>query len=400
MAIYSNDDLLSMEPTASLYNACVEKLTPGCKQVEVRYKHLAHAIFILYAKKISGSDQVVAGRAVWGGRYMNPVTKTKNVTIYGDARKMPFHEVVLKDNVTAQKIGNGIDPNSASMTVDRFFNEIYIVKAKVTKKSWRDDQYRYQKYIKGVIGEVELGNVTRQMLQCITDQLPEAFAAGSVYQIEALKKGIFTCAEKMEFIDRSPARHIKLVRPANECKRVLSDDEYKAQLIALDAGPERLKLLVLLLLATGCRVGELLSARHDDVEGEILHLPKTKSNRPQTVNLSSMAMPLIARLSEIRTNEYLFAGRFGGHLTRPGKAMMKMTKAAGLEGVSFHTARRTFATRASAAGVGLLDLKAMLRHQTTAMTARYVVQSDEHMRRQCEKVSEVFLSIATQEMEA
>jgi integrase len=70
----------------------------------------------------------------------------------------------------------------------------------------------------------------------------------------------------------------------------------------------RSELAVWIILATGCRVGELMGAqwRHVDTVGRTWYLPTTKNERPHTIHLSGFALrqfDALEALREVRPGE-------------------------------------------------------------------------------------------------
>ncbi|MEE8124862.1 MAG: tyrosine-type recombinase/integrase, partial [Nitrospirales bacterium] len=62
-------------------------------------------------------------------------------------------------------------------------------------------------------------------------------------------------------------------------------------------------------------------------------------------------------------------------------------KAAGLEGVTWHTLRHTFASRLAMSGQPDGTIAALLRHSTTALVKRYAHLSPSHLKTAVETVS-------------
>ena len=86
--------------------------------------------------------------------------------------------------------------------------------------------------------------------------------------------------------------------------RTLTDDEIKLLAARLpSAGLEpRSSIAVWLLLATGCRLSELLGAGWDQVDlaARTLYLPETKNQRDHTVHLSAFAVGHLQALADLR----------------------------------------------------------------------------------------------------
>lgn len=65
---------------------------------------------------------------------------------------------------------------------------------------------------------------------------------------------------------------------------------------------KRSQLAIWLVLATGCRIGELMSAEWPqvDLDAATWHLPETKNQRPHTIHLSEFALQQFRALAELR----------------------------------------------------------------------------------------------------
>lgn len=149
--------------------------------------------------------------------------------------------------------------------------------------------------------------------------------------------------------------------------------------------PVRDRALILLLLHTGMRIGELLRVKIADIilpERKILLYLGEKNFQGRIVYFSSDAEQALKKWLEIRDSgsEYLFYGYAGQELSHVG-AWMIMRKAlqkAGLEhrGYSLHSLRHTFATNMLNAGLRLEVLQQLLGHLSIEITLRYAKVSN------------------------
>jgi site-specific recombinase XerD len=145
--------------------------------------------------------------------------------------------------------------------------------------------------------------------------------------------------------------------------------------------------LILLLLRTGMRIGELLAVRISDIicaERKILIYQGEKNYQGRVVYYSSDAEQVLQHWLMERNDdsEYLFPGRSG-----PGtisyvtawSAMRKALDRAGLsdKGYSLHSLRHTFATDMLNGGMRLEVLQRLLGHQEIEMTMRYARITDQ-----------------------
>src|SRR5216683_5910318 len=86
----------------------------------------------------------------------------------------------------------------------------------------------------------------------------------------AVVRSFLNTAESVGWIPRSPAAHLKLSRPRQHRPSSLTVDQQQALVAA--ARTPRDRVLVTLLMATGCRVGEVCAARVADFDGGQLRL--------------------------------------------------------------------------------------------------------------------------------
>ena len=126
-----------------------------------------------------------------------------------------------------------------------------------------------------------------------------------------------------------------------------------------------------LLIATGCRAGEILTARRDWVKPDGLHLPDSKGGA-RIVPLNQQARDVIARIPAIADSPWLIPGRVHGeHMTMPKLRWNDLLAEAGIEGLRRHDLRRFFASAALSAGVTLDQVGQLLGHQQVSTTRRY-----------------------------
>lgn len=111
-------------------------------------------------------------------------------------------------------------------------------------------------------------------------------------------------------IASNPAAGIEPYRERPPRERTLSRDELGRVLKAIDAEPDpHVRAAFLLLIETGARKSEMLSARWQDLdfEGGTWRIPSPKAGNPQTIPLSSSAASMLRKLP--RVGEYVVPGR-------------------------------------------------------------------------------------------
>jgi integrase len=158
-----------------------------------------------------------------------------------------------------------------------------------------------------------------------------------------------------------------------------------------------------LAILTGLRKSEQFGLRWKDVELDlgIITLPHTKSGNLQYVPLSEEAKGILRGLQAVNEAQaianlqprsiWVFPSEnIETHLEVHnfyGRIYLPAVKAAGLEGVTWHTLRHTFASRLAMDGKAESTIAALLRHSGTGLVARYAHLSPSHLKAAVEGVS-------------
>lgn len=149
-----------------------------------------------------------------------------------------------------------------------------------------------------------------------------------------------------------------------------------------------------LLMLTGARKSELLSARWVDMDLSAGVWTKpgatTKQRTTHRVPLSTAAVKLLRSMPGDR--EWVFPGRGDSHQNDLKKTWASVCELADIEGVRIHDLRHTYAAQLASAGLSLPIIGALLGHTQTQTTARYSHLMDDPLRDATERVSAVFES--------
>jgi len=134
--------------------------------------------------------------------------------------------------------------------------------------------------------------------------------------------------------------------------------------------------LITLLLYTGARVGELVSAKWDMVDFEnpaiILHKHKTDSLGVKRIELGHSAFEILRNLP--RFSDYIFFGRGGvGKITEATRPLAVVRSRANLAHFTIHDLRRTFASAALNDGLAPHDIGILLGHREISATGIYAI---------------------------
>ena len=153
----------------------------------------------------------------------------------------------------------------------------------------------------------------------------------------------------------NPCRNIKHYKE-HKRERFLSETEIEELGKVLREAEKEMPSAVAafrLLLLTGCRLSEIRDLEWENVKGDYIDLPDSKTGG-RTVPLGPEAQAVLAAIPRESDNPWVIAGRLPGtHLTDLQRPWRRIRKQAGLEDVRIHDIRHSFASRALALGESL-----------------------------------------------
>jgi len=145
-----------------------------------------------------------------------------------------------------------------------------------------------------------------------------------------------------------------------------------------------------LLMLTGCRKNEILSARWEFVDFELaaLRLPTSKTGA-KVVPLAAPAMELLNSLPRMEGNPHVFPGAISDrHFIGLQKVWGRIRIKAGLPELRLHDLRHAFASVAVAGGDSLFIIGKLLGHKRASSTERYTHLPDDPLRAASERTAE------------
>ena len=195
----------------------------------------------------------------------------------------------------------------------------------------------------------------------------------------ALLSRLCTLAEAWEWRPQASNPVKGVMRAREEARdRTLSGAELAALGRALDDLADTYPAAVAAIRVaalSGMRIGEVIGMKWPNVDFErgSVTLLATKTGRQVRV-LPSAVLDLLAGMPRIHDCDAVFTatGRTPIRYRYVRVVFAKACALAGLDGVRLHDLRRTVATNAAAAGIGVTLLRDILGHSTITMSARYV----------------------------
>jgi integrase len=267
---------------------------------------------------------------------------------------------------------------------------------KKRETSARADRLMIAKYIPTTLKHKRVAAVSFSDVDGLHRKITAAGTPIRANRVVALLGKMFSLAIRWGWRADNPAKGIEL-NPENKRERYLGGDELARLTQALAAHPDQTAANVIrLLLLTGARRGEVLSARwdHFDLTTGVWTKPSshTKQKKIHRVPLSGPARQLLADLYAARTPDaaYIFpSGRSGQHREGIRRAWTHVCGAAGISGVHVHDLRHSYASILASSGLSLHVVGALLGHTQPRTTARYAHLFDDALRAATERVGAI-----------
>jgi integrase len=282
--------------------------------------------------------------------------------------------------------------------------------AAFTGRSKRDEE-RFKKTWAAIFPGARLNALTPTALESARAQLAEGRTPQTVNRYMGFLRRVLNKAVRDGKLASNPVSRIKMFREPAGKTRFLSTEEEKTLCDALGA---EVAPLVRLAILTGMRQMEQFSLRweHVDLSRGLIALPATKAGGVQYVRLNQEAQAILQTLDEraakaqaVAEAQAIANQAAGAERRSPWvfpsdnprthadprnfyrRVYLPAVKELGLDGVSWHTLRHTFASRLAMSGATEGTIAALLRHSGTSLVRRYAHLSPSHLQQEVEKVA-------------
>jgi integrase len=345
------------------------------KQVEIAAGVVPGLRYLLYS----------TGKHRWVLRYRDPKSRGKTCLTIGSGSlaQATAEAVKIKELIEA-----GQSPSEARISLEDFFDSHYRPWAEKHLVSAADSVARFNKYIRSDIGHLVIADLKLPRLRKLISDLPDRLSPATRNRVAAVIKSVLRLAHETGLIDDNPARGLRLTKTQNARTRVATYEEIRAifNSIKQEVQPSLAGLFIRFLLFTSVRSGEARKAKFEDLDGTRLTLRKTKNGKDRVIELNRGAQLVVAELRNLKSGEYLFPGRDGKMMERPTSAWNRILKRAGVEGLTFHDARRSGLTIGVNAGVSMFDLATLAGHSNVQTTYDHYLRADDQALRRASEL--------------
>lgn len=265
------------------------------------------------------------------------------------------------------------------------------------RKDKRNDENRYEKYLKPNFGDKEAQEIIALDVDRLRLRLLEKKAPATVKNVLELLRRIINHGVEKNLCEGINFK-IKMPSVNNEKTEDLTSDELVKLLeaIADDEHPQAGALMKMALL-TGMRRGELFKLKWSDIKFDrgFIHIKDPKGGPDQQIPLND-SVRMVLESHKRTKSPYVFPGRGGKQRTDINKAVNAIKDKAGLpkDFRPLHGLRHTYATMLASSGeVDMYTLQKLLTHKSPQMTQRYVHLRDEVLKRASDVASDLFKKI-------
>jgi len=255
-----------------------------------------------------------------------------------------------------------------------------------TMKDYRD--FFFKKHIVPKFGNLKIDSITKKEIENFHRSFSETPRMGN--RVLEIMRVMFNTAVSWEILEKNPTQGIKKF-PEHKRERYLSEDEIGRLTKVLDAEPNQMSAnIIRLILLTGSRKGEVLSARWQDFEGEVWAKPAflTKQNKISRIPLSPEAVDILREMKTkivtekklatftdnriVSTEQYLFYNtQTKTHQKDIKRFWLEVCKKAKIKDATIHDLRHTFASVLVSNGIGLEVIGKLVGHSNIRTTQRY-----------------------------
>jgi integrase len=320
---------------------------------------------------------------------------------FGTYPRISLADAGVKLAEAKQLLDRGVDPGSrlvSERAAERSAETvgdlvaIYLERyARPRKRSASEDERILRKDVLSRWENRKAKDISRRDVVLLLNEIVDRGAPIQANRTLTIVRRMFRFAIGQAIIEVSPCDEIERPSAENQGERVLSEDEIRLLWKALETAPmePNARRILRAMLATGQRKGELIGLPEREIDKDLWLLPvsRAKNGREHLIPLSPIAMQIL--LFPSARNGQPYRGQSIDHATRylfdprprskrRGQKAPETTRTAPppllagvMERFTPHDLRRTVATRMRELGISRGDVKMVLNHTETDVTATY-----------------------------
>jgi integrase len=343
----------------------IETLLPKEKPYLVRDDEVTGLVLKIYSTGLKTFFlNVRVGRSV--DMFKLGVWPDLNVAMVREKAKKMRSDLAQGKNPKAEK--------KEGVTIGEFF-PTYMEQHGLTKKSFRNDQRSYEKYLKPW-ANYRLVDITRGKVEALHRSIGKEMPV-QANRVLALLSTMFSKATIWGYLKtENPCKGIRKFKEVSR-DRFLSAEELGRFFEALDLTENpSFKDFILLTLFTGARKSNVLGMRWKDIDFErsVWKIPGelSKNGDPMQIPLGPDVLEILMRRRSGASSVFVLPGTGKtGHYMEPKRAWATLLKRGKMEDLRIHDLRRSMGSWMTIGGASLPIVGKALGHKTSQATAIY-----------------------------
>ncbi len=299
------------------------------------------------------------------------------------------------------KIASGINPNEekrairSEITLQELFNQYLDRHAKAYKKSWKEDQNQFRRYLSDWANR-KLSAIRKQHIQKLHANIGAEKGTYAANRLLALLNVLFNKAIDWGWEYSNPAHGIKKFKEKTRDRFIQADELprfFKA--LSEEQNPDT-KDYIMLSLLTGARRSNVVAMRWNQINFDqaTWTIPETKTGDSHTVPLVPEAIEILKNRRN-SFNPWVFPSKSKtGHLVEPKSMWRRILKSAGIEDLRIHDLRRSLGSWQAATGANLSIIGKTLAHKNVSTTAIYARLNIDPVRESMNKATQAIINAA------
>ena len=272
-----------------------------------------------------------------------------------------------------------------ALTFSEIFEDHYLPQQKVDKKSWKNEEYTYSKWLKPMIGDKPIVSISSFDIERIKKAMYDQEKSDRTIQ-SCLKitLHVFNFAgERGLFAGENPVKKVKIPSPDNAKVRFLTEQQAEELLLKLEEKSPKLSRVAEVSLFCGLRFGEIagLTWADVDVEKGTLYIRGHRTKRTGPVYMPERIEKMFSEMKPGNLSDFVFPARRKNNtrMKEASNTFQRVVDEMGLndgitdrrQKITFHSCRHTFCSWLAMRGVELHVIQDLLGHKTLTMTQRY-----------------------------
>lgn len=307
-------------------------------------------------------------------------------------------------------IANGENPaqvkraHKAEPTFGDLFEEYIERHAKPNKVTWKEDQQRFNQYLKRGISSKKVSLVDRSVLSSLHSDITKAGHPTVANRVLALVSSVFGWAINAGLAEVNPASGLRKNREKSR-DRFLQGDEIPRFFAAVAAEENTtIRDYLLVSLLTGTRRTNVLTMKWKDINLDRAEwrIEETKNGDPLLVALAPEVVKILADRMAVKEKDAVFVfpgpGK-KGHLVEPKRGWDRVLERAKLDDLRIHDLRRTFGSWQAKTGSSLVIIGKTLGHKNVATTQIYARLDNDPIRESVHRAVGAMMQAATSAIE-